>query len=217
MLLAARAVQETNADLSLKVDGVAHGGSYRAEVSGEELAAQPVMIENVGSDPVNAIVTSIAAPVQPPSAGGNGYRIERVYYNLEGEPASIDQVEQNQRFVAVITVTKDNPLPAQIIVTDLLPAGLEIDNPRLVDSAELGGFSWLGETQAAHTEFRDDRFSAAFETGYEAGETFRMAYVVRAVAPGLYTHPAAQVEDMYRPNYSARTATRWMEVKGAGQ
>ncbi len=217
MLLAARAVQETNADLSLKVDGVAHGGSYRAEVSGEELAAQPVMIENVGSEPVNAIVTSIAAPIQPPSAGGNGYEIERVYYTLDGEPVSIDQVEQNQRFVAVITVTKDNPLPAQIMVTDLLPAGLEIDNPRLVDSAELGGFSWLGETEAAHTEFRDDRFSAAFETGYEAGETFRMAYVVRAVAPGFYTHPAAQVEDMYRPNFSARTATRWMEVKGAGQ
>ncbi|MEO4042998.1 alpha-2-macroglobulin family protein [Hoeflea sp. CAU 1731] len=217
MLLAARAVQETNADLSLEVDGVAHGGSYRAEIDGEELAVNPVRIENTGTEPVNAMVTAVAAPLQPPSASGNGYRIERGYYDLEGQPASIDQVEQNQRFVAVITVTKDNPLPAQIIVTDLLPAGLEIDNPRLVDSAQLSGFSWLGETKAAHTEFRDDRFAAAFETGYKAGEVFRMAYVVRAVSPGLYTHPAAHVEDMYRPDYSARTATRWMEVKGAGQ
>ena len=77
-------------------------------------------------------------------------------------------------------------------------------------------FSWLGETEAAHTEFRDDRFVAAFDTGSSV-QTLRMAYVVRAVAPGMYTHPAAQVEDMYRPQYSARTATRWMEVRPATQ
>ena len=34
-----------------------------------------------------------------------------------------------------------------------------------------------------------------------------LAYVVRAVTPGTYAHPAATVEDMYRPQYSARTAT----------
>ena len=31
--------------------------------------------------------------------------------------------------------------------------------------------------------------------------------------PGVFTHPAASVEDMYRPQYSARTATGMMEVK----
>jgi alpha-2-macroglobulin len=37
--------------------------------------------------------------------------------------------------------------------------------------------------------------------------------VVRAVTPGVYAHPAASVEDMYRPQFSARTATGMMEVK----
>jgi alpha-2-macroglobulin len=32
------------------------------------------------------------------------------------------------------------------------------------------------------------------------------------VTPGTYVLPAASVEDMYRPEYSARTATGLMEV-----
>jgi uncharacterized protein YfaS (alpha-2-macroglobulin family) len=33
-----------------------------------------------------------------------------------------------------------------------------------------------------------------------------VAYVVRAVTPGSFVHPAATVEDMYRPDRFARTA-----------
>ncbi len=42
-----------------------------------------------------------------------------------------------------------------------------------------------------------------------------MAYVVRAVTPGTFAAPAAVVEDMYRPQFQARTATGVMEVKAA--
>jgi alpha-2-macroglobulin len=98
-------------------------------------------------------------------------------------------------------------------VTDLLPAGFEIDNPGLVSSAELSNFGWLEKTEAAHLEFRNDRFVAAFDHTQGGGRSATVAYVVRAVTPGIYTHPAAVVEDMYRPQYSARTATGMMEVK----
>jgi alpha-2-macroglobulin len=97
-------------------------------------------------------------------------------------------------------------------MTDLLPAGFEIDNPRLVGSAELSNFEWLGEANAAHVEFRYDRFTAAFERRADSPREQRAAYVVRAVTPGVYAHPAAIVEDMYRPQFSARTATGAMEV-----
>ena len=43
---------------------------------------------------------------------------------------------------------------------------------------------------------------------------FTFAYVVRAVSPGSYVHPPAMVEDMYRPQLNARTATGRMEVTG---
>ena len=117
--------------------------------------------------------------------------------------------------MVAITVTEEYDWPARMLVTDLLPAGLEIDNPGLVSSAELRNFDWLPKTEAAHLEFRNDRFVAAFDRTGGGGEV-SMAYVVRAVTPGVYTHPAAQVEDMYRPQFSARTAAGMMEVV-AGQ
>ncbi|MCR9139808.1 MAG: alpha-2-macroglobulin family protein [Alphaproteobacteria bacterium] len=215
MLLAARATGEADADLSLRVNGTAHRGGLSRRVPGRELLTEPIRVENDGALPVTAIVTAIAAPVEPPRAGGDGFTISRRYYDMQGKEISIESVAQNERFVAVLTIEQTNDLPAQVIVTDLLPAGLEIDNPKLVESANLNGFDWLGETTPAHVEFRSDRFVAAFQARANNRDRFTTAYVVRAVVPGVYTHPAAQVEDMYRPRFAARTATRWMEVKAA--
>ena len=39
-----------------------------------------------------------------------------------------------------------------------------------------------------------------------------VAYIVRAVTPGNFVHPAATVEDMYRPERFARTAAGRLEV-----
>ena len=40
-----------------------------------------------------------------------------------------------------------------------------------------------------------------------------VAYLVRAVTPGSFVHPAATVEDMYRPDRFARTASGRLDVK----
>ncbi|MDA4845643.1 alpha-2-macroglobulin family protein [Hoeflea poritis] len=217
MLLAARSVQETQETARLSVDGQPVSGRFGRTVSGDAIVDQPIRLRNDGSEPVRAVVTTVAAPLQAPPAGGNGFTISRSHHDLDGREVSIDSVAQNQRFVVVLTVQQTNRLPARIVLTDLLPAGLEIDNPRIVESAALSGFSWLGETAPAHTEFRDDRFVAAFDANGGADGPIRVAYVVRAVVPGSYALPAAQVEDMYRPEFSARTAARWMTVRDADQ
>jgi alpha-2-macroglobulin len=41
-----------------------------------------------------------------------------------------------------------------------------------------------------------------------------VAYIVRAVTPGSFVHPAATVEDMYKPDRHARTATGRLDVTG---
>jgi uncharacterized protein YfaS (alpha-2-macroglobulin family) len=66
-----------------------------------------------------------------------------------------------------------------------------------------------------NAEFRDDRFSAAFERKAGDPSVFTVAYVVRAVSPGRYVHPQAYVEDMYRPDRFGRTATGRVEVTAA--
>ncbi len=212
LVLAARAIGEANRSLELSVNGEAVTGYFNEKITGQELVSQKVTIANRSAEPAVASITKYASPRNPLPASGNGYEIRRQYYRLDGEETPLNEVRQNERFVVVLTVTEFEKNAAQLLVTDLLPGGFEVDNPRLVESAELENFKWLAETEAVHTEFRKDRFVAAFERQSGNPRTFRLAYVVQAVTPGKYTHPAAAVEDMYRPENSARTATGFLEV-----
>ncbi len=65
--------------------------------------------------------------------------------------------------------------------------------------------------------FRDDRFVAAYtlEGSRKVPAQITMAYVMRAVTPGAYTHAGARVEDMYRPGRFARTAGAKVEIDAA--
>jgi uncharacterized protein YfaS (alpha-2-macroglobulin family) len=215
MLLAARAVRDGDRDLKLEINGEARNGGYAAQMSGEQLLRQPVTVANLTGEPISAMLTTVAAPAYPLPAGGDGFTIERTYYTLDGEEANVTEATQNERYVVVLKVTESNDWPSRIIITDLLPAGFEIDNPSLVDSARLANFDWIGDVEAAHTEFRSDRFVAAFNRNSGQSRDITLAYVVRAVTPGTYDHPAANVEDMYRPQFSARTATGRMQVVAA--
>ena len=213
MLLAARALQAGNAALQLSVDGQPYTGAFSKTVTGEELIAAPIVVGNAGTTPIQAVVTTVAAPAQPLPAGGDGFTISRAYYRMDGSEANVTEVTQNERFVVVLRVTESNSWASRVLVNDLLPAGFEIDNPRLVSSADLANFGWLQRTDAAHLEFRDDRFIAAFDREDGSDRNITLAYVVRAVTPGVFVHPAAGVEDKYLPQYSARTSTGMMEVK----
>jgi uncharacterized protein YfaS (alpha-2-macroglobulin family) len=213
MVLAARAMSQAGNAIRLEVAGQSHEGNFSQRIDGRELESEPLVIANRGREAVDAVITTVAAPSDPLPAGGDGFTIERTYYTLDGEEANITEAGQNERFVVVLQVEQWNDWSARVAITDLLPAGFEIDNPRLVGSAELANFEWLGEAQAAHSEFQADRFVAAFDRT-ESG-SFSVAYVVRAVTPGIYSHPAAVVEDMYRPQFNARSAAGMMEVVAA--
>jgi uncharacterized protein YfaS (alpha-2-macroglobulin family) len=90
------------------------------------------------------------------------------------------------------------------MVSDPLPAGFEIDNPNLIRGGDIAGLDTLGlEETAAHSEFRQDRFLTAIDR--MDATPFRLGYIVRAVSPGSFHHPAASVEDMYRPDFRAQT------------
>ncbi|MBN9072016.1 MAG: alpha-2-macroglobulin family protein [Rhizobiales bacterium] len=212
LVLAARAFTTNTGGIQLDVDGQPHTGALSKTMSGEDLDAHPLVVANKGKDPVQAVVTTLAAPKQPLPAGGDGFTIARTYYTLDGEEANVTEAKQNDRFVVVLKVKNQNSWGARVLVQDLLPAGFEIDNPGLVGSADLSNFDWLENTDSAHLEFRDDRFVAAFNPD-QAGGDITLAYVVRAVTPGVYVHPAAYVEDMYRPQFSARTSTGMIEIK----
>jgi uncharacterized protein YfaS (alpha-2-macroglobulin family) len=153
------------------------------------------------------------APLTPEPAAEQGFKIERSYHTLDGETVDPSKAKQNQRFVVVLKMTEPQPQFGRVIVADYLPAGFEIDNPRLVSSGETGTLAWIADAAApVNTEFRDDRFTAAFERKHDSPPVFTVAYVVRAVSPGRYVLPQAKVEDMYRPDRYGRTATGTIEI-----
>ncbi len=215
MLLAARGLKQTNASMRLSVGDADHAGGYSATTSGDDLAANPLEIVNRGQEQVLATVNVLAAPLRALPAGGKGFTIERKYYTLDGVETDVNQVKQNDRFVVVLHIVQQNNCAARIVASDLLPGGFEIDSPKLVGSADLKSFEWLGNASAAHSEFRADRFVAAFDVRAGGNREFTAAYVVRAVSPGKFTQPAAVVEDMYRPQFTARTAEGQIDVSTA--
>ncbi|QFS84627.1 MG2 domain protein [Roseivivax sp. THAF40] len=154
-------------------------------------------------------LTTLGVPEVAPPAGGYGYALERAYYRLDGTPLT-GQVAQGDRLVAVLTIRPAEETPARLIVDDPLPAGFEIDNPALLRAGDIAALDWLQTAETESAEFRTDRFIAAMD--WQGAEPFRLAYMVRAVSPGDFHHPAALVEDMYRPEYRAVTATGRMSV-----
>lgn len=213
MILAAEALNRDTGAISVTVDGAAQPGSFYRTYRAPTLERGAVRIGNAGAGPAELVVSVSGSPIGPEPAASRGYSIERKYYKLDGAETDLSRVRQGDRFVAVLTVTEPQALYARVLLVDRLPAGLEIDNPRLVDSETIGALDWLQtEVTPTHAEYRDDRFVAAFDRSAQQPATWQVAYTVRAVAPGRYVHPAAIVEDMYRPDRFGRTGFGSVEV-----
>jgi uncharacterized protein YfaS (alpha-2-macroglobulin family) len=216
LVLAARAISKDVGSVSLDVNGEAQQKPVYRSVKADALQASPLKVTNNGEGPVQAVVSVSGAPTVPEPAAEKGFKIERSYHTLTGDPVDVAKVKQNQRLVVVLKMTEAQPQFGRIIVADYLPAGFEIDNPRIVSSGETGALDWIGDAaEPRHSEFRDDRFTAAFERESKNEAVFSVAYVVRAVSPGKYVQPQAFVEDMYRPDRFGRTGTGNVEVTAA--
>jgi alpha-2-macroglobulin len=215
LVLAARALAKDQQGIALEVGGESLQGPLNRILRPSDLQS-PLRITNSGEGTLQAVVTVSGAPLVPEPAAERGFKIERKYFTVAGKAADPTKAKQNDRFVVVLKMTEPQPQFGRIIVADYLPAGFEIDNPRLVSSGDTGRLAWIEDAQEpVYSEFRDDRFTAAFDRKSGDAAVFTIAYVVRAVSPGRYVHPQAHVEDMYRPDRFGRTATGSLEVAAA--
>ena len=186
-------------------------GALKTVLNHKDLRDGKYTITNRNDNEIKAslIITGHgASPLQPEN---QGFEIKREFYTLDGKPAKLDTVKQNDRFVVVLKVTEKEAKRGRLILVDRIPGGFEIENPKLVTGSDVKTLSWLPYARGVeHSQFKDDRFLAAFNMSrvYKKKKpaTLTTAYIVRAVSPGTYTHPAATIEDMYRLDRYARTA-----------
>jgi len=238
MLLAARALAEEAGNALLSVNGAPHKGQLVRAVTPADVEGGALVITNAGDAPIDAVVSVVGAAMTPEPPVSMGFTIERTYYTLDGKKVDLASasggqatLKQNERLVVVLKVASADT-GGRILVVDRLPAGLEIENPRLVDSGDIKTLGWLKTTvKPEHTDFRDDRFVAGFDffgsgDGRRGGRhadsdeqsrdpvsSATVAYLVRAVTPGSFVHPPATVEDMYRAGRFARTASGQLEIR----
>jgi hypothetical protein len=199
----------------------AKAGGYKASIGGRavEGAGRPttlrldaaaigpgLAIRNDGEGRLWIGASVVGIPARDLPAESRGFEIKRSYYTLDGKPADLARVRQSEVLVVLVRVTAKTDQYHQAMVVDLLPAGFEIENPRL-ERRKPEDMKWLPKELAEprYIEPRDDRYVAAIEIGGKERD-FYLAYVVRAVTPGSFKLPAAYVEDMYAPSIFGRDA-----------
>ena len=130
-----------------------------------------------------------------PQGRNEGLFVRRVWLNDKGDPLDLTQVKQNALVVAEITLNPNGNPYDNIAIEDLLPAGLEIENPDLETSQSLPwaakNFAWC-----FHRDIRDDRL-LLFTRPVSGRSVFY--YVARAVTPGKFIVPPITAECMYKP------------------
>ena len=181
----------------------------------------PLSVRNQGSDTVYQQLTISGYPQQAPVAGGENMSIRRDYLGMNGEPLDLTSLKSGDLVLVHVAVTAKQPVPDALVV-DLLPAGLELENQNLgqsaasLENASTEVKQWreaMQNANVAHQEYRDDRYVAALKL--EGSGTAHLLYLARAVTPGTYRVPPPQVESMYRPNWQAVGETPGeMVIKG---
>ncbi|MCU0417927.1 MAG: MG2 domain-containing protein [Cytophagaceae bacterium] len=124
-------------------------------------------------------------------------QIRRTYYDRKGTPLTNKQFIQNDLIVVRLDVrTTDGSIVENVVVSDILPAGFEIENPRLNDYADM---NWIkNKSEPDHFDMRDDRIHM-FTTVRPDTKTFY--YMVRAVSIGQFISGPATADAMYNGEY----------------
>lgn len=120
-------------------------------------------------------------------------KVRRTYYSRAGALINGNSFKQNDLIVIKVSLQAQYNNPVEnVVVTDMLPAGFEIENTRLND---MSGMNWIKDaTTADHMDFRDDRLNL-FTTA--DGTVRNFYYMVRAVSPGTYQLGPVQADAMY--------------------
>ncbi|MCI0668976.1 MAG: hypothetical protein L0Y64_00795, partial [Myxococcaceae bacterium] len=181
-----------------------------------EYGSLGVTVERKGEGKVYAIVSSEGVRENGSyRLGGQGLSVTRRYRKLDGQPVDVrnEPVPLAQMLFVEIEVKNTTGERVQnLALVDRLPAGWEIENPRLGRGVPVDWVDRDALWAADSLNVRDDRLEMF--GALERGQTRKVVYAVRAVTAGTFTLPPVEVEAMYDPRIWAREAGGQVEVSG---
>ena len=124
-------------------------------------------------------------------------RIRRTFFNRDGREISSNNFIQNDLVVVRLSVEAQmDGTVENVAITDMLPAGFEIENTRL---SEMPKMDWIKEQpEPEYRDIRDDRINMFTTVSHRRRDFY---YMVRAVSPGVYQLGPVQADAMYNGNY----------------
>lgn len=123
----------------------------------------------------------------------NFLKVRRTFYDRYGSLINGNTFTQNDLIIVGITLEKaySNSI-GNVVITDLLPAGFEIENPR---TKEILGMDWIKKaSEPTALDVRDDRIHF-FIDATEKRQTYY--YAVRAVSLGQFKQGPVGADAMY--------------------
>ena len=171
----------------------------------------PATARNTGDRAVWQTVSASGVLAQAAPAARSAMRVSRKFLDLDGAVLDLAHLRQNTVFVLLLEGTAEDGQSHRAQLLQGLPAGWEIAGRFAPGDAP--GLPWLGtlsDTEAMPAA--DDRFQAVIAlTGEEPA--FRVAVRLRAVTPGNFEIPGAELSDMYRPGVFARQGSNRIDVQ----
>lgn len=124
-------------------------------------------------------------------------KVRRQFFDRYGNIVGLDGIKQNSLVIVRITVQSDISNVENIAISDLLPAGFEIENPRLTENSQ---YQFTQDaSKPVYVDIRDDRINYYTNFGYKREQKFY--YLVRAVTRGEFNYAPIVGEAMYDGDY----------------
>ncbi|WP_158546174.1 alpha-2-macroglobulin family protein [Adhaeribacter pallidiroseus] len=136
-------------------------------------------------------------------------QVRKTFLDRNGNKITGNLFRQNDLVVVRLALqTQDGRSIPNVAITDLLPAGFEIENPRLSSEREL---TWARDLSVPdHIDIRDDRINI-YTTATAKPKYFY--YQVRAVSPGTFQMGPVGADAMYNAEYHSYSGGRVVRVR----
>jgi len=165
-------------------------------------AGTPFTVNISGASDATAYVSWLetGVPLSAPADAQHGIAVHRRYLSMDGTELKSAMSGQLVRVELIIDAPANQP---NLVIEDLLPAGLEAENVPLAtsaknedaDDADSAQGSKVSPFDGNQTDIRDDRVVIMGSMPSEGKA--RCEYLARAVTPGVYVIPPVRAEAMY--------------------
>ena len=139
----------------------------------------------------------------------NGLKVRRRVLSRDETAQDLSKIKQGEVVIVEISVRNFEAV-ANVVISDLLPAGLEIENPRIATRDAAAVQASRGRFTPKHVEMRDDRLLLFADFGSAGEHVYR--YAARAVTRGRFRLPPINAVCMYRPGLSSTHGAGHIEV-----